>query len=65
MSDDTRDWPASVRTKWPLAALAAGCAISVAVAPGLAGAFGAVLFALALAVAIVDWRELIIPDWMN
>lgn len=48
-----------------LAALAAGCAASLFVAPGAAGAFGALLFALALAVALVDARELIIPDWMN
>lgn len=65
MSDDTRHWPASVWTKWPLAALAAGCVTSFAVAPGAVGVLGAALFALTLAVAIVDWRELIIPDWMN
>ena len=48
-----------------LALLLAGCAASFAAAPDIAGLFGAALFALALAVAIVDWRELIIPDWMN
>ncbi|MFT4098149.1 MAG: A24 family peptidase [Rhodoblastus sp.] len=48
-----------------LALLVAGCAASFAAAPEVAGLFGAALFALALAVAIVDWREMIIPDWMN
>lgn len=28
-------------------------------------AFGAALFALTLAIAIVDWKQLIIPDWLN
>lgn len=48
-----------------LAALLAGCAASLLAAPGVAGIFGALLFALALAIALVDARELIIPDWMN
>lgn len=55
----------SPQTKWAVVALVAGCAASIAAAPGAAGAFGACLFVMALAVAIVDWRRLIIPDWMN
>lgn len=52
-------------TKWAVGALVVGFAASLAAAPRATGVFGACLFALALAVAIVDWRRLIIPDWMN
>ncbi len=48
-----------------LATLAAGCGISVAAAPGVEGLFGAGLFAIILAIAVVDWRAMIIPDWLN
>ncbi len=50
---------------WTVAALLLGCAASLFAAQGTAGIFGALLFALILSVAIVDWRDLIIPDWMN
>ncbi|HMN72281.1 MAG TPA: A24 family peptidase [Rhodoblastus sp.] len=62
--DGARFEPASF-TPRTLAALAVGCAASLFAAPGLPGLFGAALFVLALSVAIVDWRDLIIPDWMN
>ena len=48
-----------------LVALAAGCAASVAATPSLEGAFGAGLFAITLAIAVIDWRSMIIPDWLN
>lgn len=48
-----------------LAALVAGCAASLLAAPGMSGIFGALLLALALAIARIDAREMIIPDWMN
>ena len=48
-----------------LATLAAGCGISVAAAPGVEGLFGAGLFAIILTIAVVDWRAMIIPDWLN
>ena len=46
-------------------ALVAGCGISLAAAPGLEGMFGAGLFTVTLAIAVVDWRAMIIPDWLN
>jgi len=51
--------------KWTIPVLVAGCAASIAAQPGMPGAFGAALFTLTLAITIIDWRSLIIPDWLN
>ena len=34
-------------------------------APGAIGFFGAGLALVMLAIAIIDWRHFIIPDWLN
>lgn len=62
---ETRSSPRGRISVWVVLALVAGCGASLAVAPNAEGAFGAGLLALALAIAIVDWRTLIIPDWLN
>jgi leader peptidase (prepilin peptidase) / N-methyltransferase len=43
----------------------AGCVASFAVAPGVVGGCGAGLALIMLAIAIIDWRSFIIPDWLN
>lgn len=49
-----------------LAALAIGVtAVSIGVAPGLAGAAGAALGLIMLAIAVIDARHFIIPDPLN
>ena len=39
--------------------------VSVIYAPGAIGFFGAGLALVMLAIAIIDWRHFIIPDWLN
>lgn len=67
MSDDATLLRQSIDlcSKWTVLPLVAGCVASVAAAPGEAGAFGAALFALTLAIAIIDWKLLLIPNWLN
>lgn len=67
MSDETTRLSRTIglRPQWAFLALIIGCATSLAAAPGAAGAFGAALFVLTLAIAIIDWKQLVIPDWLN
>ena len=44
---------------------AASVYVSVIYAPGAIGFFGAGLALVMLAIAIIDWRHFIIPDWLN
>jgi leader peptidase (prepilin peptidase) / N-methyltransferase len=39
--------------------------ISVVIAPGAIGILGAGLALVVLAIAFIDWRSFIIPDWLN
>jgi leader peptidase (prepilin peptidase)/N-methyltransferase len=49
-----------------IGALGAGAVLaSIAAAPGLSGAAGAVLAGLTLAIAVIDHRRMIIPDELN
>jgi len=48
-----------------LAAILAAGAFSALIAPGAKGAFGALLAAIAVLIAIVDWRLMLIPDELN
>ena len=47
-----------------LLAVAASTA-SIASVPGIAGFCGAGLALIMLAIAVIDWRSFIIPDWLN
>ena len=47
-----------------LLAIAASAA-SIASVPGIAGFCGAGLALIMLAIAVIDWRSFIIPDWLN
>ena len=44
---------------------AASVYVSVIYAPGAIGFFGAGLALVTLAIAIIDWRHFIIPDWLS
>jgi leader peptidase (prepilin peptidase) / N-methyltransferase len=49
-----------------LALLAAGAVyVSLACAPGTIGLLAAGLALVMLAIAVIDWRSFIIPDWLN
>ena len=48
-----------------IATAAASVYVSVIYAPGAIGFFGAGLALVMLAIAIIDWRHFIIPDWLN
>ena len=66
----TQDSQASGRSsaKVGLAKVALGGAalgVSFAVAPGVNGAAGAALAAIALAIAVLDYRRMVIPDELN
>ena len=39
--------------------------VSVIYAPGASGFFGAGLALVVLAIAVIDWRHFVIPDWLN
>ena len=43
----------------------AASAASIASVPGIAGFCGAGLALIMLAIAVIDWRSFIIPDWLN
>jgi leader peptidase (prepilin peptidase)/N-methyltransferase len=47
------------------AAVAGGFGVSLAFAPGMYGVTGAALAGISLAIAIVDYRQMIIPDELN
>jgi len=65
LNDETQPSPRGRISVWVALALVAGCGASIAAASNAEGVFGAGLLALALAIALIDWRTLIIPDWLN
>lgn len=42
-----------------------GVSLSIASVPGATGVLGAGLMLLTMAIAVIDWRNFIIPDWLN
>lgn len=48
-----------------IAAAAVSVYVSVICAPGAVGFFGAGLALVVLAIAVIDWRHFIIPNWLN
>jgi len=39
--------------------------VSIAIAPGAIGFLGAGLALVTIAIAVIDWRSFVIPDWLN
>jgi len=39
--------------------------VSIAIAPGAIGLLGAGLALVTIAIAVIDWRSFVIPDWLN
>jgi leader peptidase (prepilin peptidase) / N-methyltransferase len=48
-----------------IATAAVSVYVSVIYAPGAVGFFGAGLALVVLAIAVIDWRHFVIPDWLN
>ena len=48
-----------------IATAAALVYVSIICAPGAVGFFGAGLALVVLAIAVIDWRHFVIPDWLN
>jgi leader peptidase (prepilin peptidase)/N-methyltransferase len=56
----------SVRTRFTLAIAVAGCVVvSIGIAPGPNGVLGAGLALIMVAIAVIDYRSFIIPNWLN
>jgi leader peptidase (prepilin peptidase)/N-methyltransferase len=57
--------PAAVTNAAFLLIAAGAVYVSLVSAPGTSGVLGAGLALVMLAIAVIDWRSFIIPDWLN
>ena len=67
LEDDLRKLatPAAFINALIAAAMGAAVYVSLVIAPGTTGLLGAGLALIMLAIAVIDWRSFIIPDWLN
>ena len=57
--------PAAFTNALIAAAMITTVGVSLVIAPGTIGLLGAGLALIMLAIAVIDWRSFIIPDWLN
>ena len=57
--------PATFTNALIAAAISTAVCVSLVIAPGTIGLLGAGLALIMLAIAVIDWRSFIIPDWLN